>query len=205
MKKAIAVIIGTFNPVQKAHIHLGKKVLASFKNVQKVIYVPAGNNYKKKDLTDCEYRYNMLLKACSKIDRFEVSKIEMEQEVQLFTYQTLDIIKSKYPMFDIYLVVGADNYREFHTWKNYEYILQNNKLIVFTRDNDNLEDNCNEFLQKYDKKIFFVKTSKYLSVSSTKIRQCIRSGIDFKDYVPKEVYEYILKNNKYEKKESVLC
>ena len=205
MKKAIAVIIGTFNPVQKAHIHLGKKVLSNFKNVEKVIYIPVGNNYKKEGLTDCEYRYKMLQKVCNKIDKFEVSKIEIEHEKQLFTYQTLDIVKSNYPMYDIYLVIGADNYREFHTWKNYEYILQNYRLIVFSRANDNLKDNCNQFLKKYKKNIFFVKTSKYLSISSTKVRQCIKTGADFKEYVPKEVYEYILKNNKYQKKESVLC
>lgn len=205
MKNAIAVITGTFNPVQKAHIHLGKKVLAEFKNVEKVIYVPVGNSYKKNDLTDCEYRYKILKSVCEKLDKFEVSKIEMEQKSQLFTYQTLDILKEEYLNYDIYLVIGSDNYKEFHTWKNYQYILQNYKLIVFSRSNDIVLKDNNKLLQKYANNIFFVKTSKYLNVSSTKIRQCIRAGIDFKEYVPKEAYEYILQNNKYQKKERVIC
>ncbi|MCI8291785.1 MAG: adenylyltransferase/cytidyltransferase family protein, partial [Clostridia bacterium] len=39
MKDAIAVITGTFNPVHKAHINLGKQVLKKFPYIKKIIYV----------------------------------------------------------------------------------------------------------------------------------------------------------------------
>lgn len=59
MKSAVAVIVGSFNPVQKAHIYLGQNVLQQFPQIRKVIYVPVSNMYQKGELLDSEYRYRI--------------------------------------------------------------------------------------------------------------------------------------------------
>lgn len=208
MKTGIAVITGTFNPVHKAHINLGKQVLKKFPKIKKVIYVPVGDKYEKSDLICAEYRYNILEKVCEKIDRFEVSKIEIENTKQLYTYQTLDIISKEYGDSEIYLVIGSDNLKEFHTWKRYQYILNSYNLIVFSRNNDNLERivNDSKYLADYSEKIMFIKCNRYLNVSSTQIRNNIRCGIEFKHLVPKEAYKYIIKDNRYlSEKERKIC
>lgn len=208
LRDAVAVITGTFNPVHKAHINLGKQVLKKFPYIKKIIYVPVGDKYIKNDLSSAEYRYNMLKKVCENIEEFEVSRIEIENKKQLYTYQTLDIIKKEYEDSDIYLVIGSDNLKEFHTWKRYKYILENYNLIVFSRNNDCLEKivTYNKYLNNYISKILFVTCNKYLSISSTQIRKYIKSGIDFKKLVPKEVYDYIMNNNIYlNKKERKVC
>lgn len=201
MRKAIAVITGTFNPMQNAHVNLGEQVLNKYANVEKVIYVPVSNQYVKSDLQDSEYRFQILKAVCDARENFEVSRVEIDNKTQLFTYQTLDLIKDEYKEYDIYLVIGSDNLKSFHTWREYEYILENYKVIVFSRDEDNLEKIVAEskYLAKYANRILFVIANNFLNVSSTQVRNNIKAGKEFKHLVPKEVYEYILLNNKYEK------
>ena len=68
---------GCFNPPTIAHIELAKKALAEC-NLDKVIFVPIGDFYKKKELAPARDRYNMLKIACEDIDRIEVSDIELD-------------------------------------------------------------------------------------------------------------------------------
>lgn len=201
MKKAVAVITGTFNPVQNAHVNLGNQVLKRFENVEKVIYVPVGNHYIKKDLQDAEYRYKILKAVCDTRHGFEISRIEIESEKQLFSYQTLELISKEYEDYDIYLVIGSDNLKTFNTWKKYKYILENYKIIVFSRNDDDLEKIVIEsgYLSKYLNNILFVNSKEFLNISSTQVRNNIRAGKAFKHLLPKEAYEYIKLNNKYEK------
>lgn len=201
MKKAIAVITGSFNPIQNAHVNLGNQVLKKYPNVERVIYVPVSNKYAKDELQDSEYRYKILKSVCDAREKFEVSRIEIDNSTQLYTYQTLDLLKKEFEEYDIYLVIGSDNLKSFHTWKRYKYLLEKYKVIVFSRNDDNLEDivSKSEYLSKYSDRISFVVANDFLNVSSTQVRNNIKQGKEFKHLLPKEAYEYIMKNNKYEK------
>ena len=199
MNKAIAVITGSFNPIQNAHVNLGNQVLKKYPNIEKVIYVPVSNKYVKDELQDSEYRYQILKSVCDAREKFEVSRIEIDNSTQLYTYQTLDLLKKQYEEYDIYLVIGSDNLKSFHTWKRYEYILQNYKVVVFSRNDDNLEEIVSKsgYLAGYENKIFFIFANNFLNISSTQVRNNIKQGKEFKHLLPKEAYEYIIKNNKY--------
>ena len=56
----IGILGGSFNPPHKKHIEIAQKLID--KNyVNKVIIVPTGDNYDRKDnLVQFEHRYNML-------------------------------------------------------------------------------------------------------------------------------------------------
>ncbi len=50
---------GSFNPPTKAHLNIIKKLLDEFEEA-KVILLPVGNDYKKKELIDFKFRSDML-------------------------------------------------------------------------------------------------------------------------------------------------
>lgn len=56
---------GSFNPPTNAHITLAKSAI-KICNLEKVIFVPVGDFYEKKDLISGIHRYNMLKIACSR-------------------------------------------------------------------------------------------------------------------------------------------
>lgn len=152
-------------------------------------------------MQDAEYRYEILKIVCDITENFEVSRIEIDSDKQLFTFQTLDLLSKEYSDYDIYLVIGSDNLKSFYTWREYEYILQNYKVIVFFRNNDTLEEiiTKNKYLSKYRNNILFSVSNEFSNISSTQIRNNIKEGKEFKHLIPKEAYDYIILNNRYKK------
>ena len=198
-KKGIAIFGGSFNPPINSHIILAKEIIDKFNLIEKLIFVPVSTKYQKEDLIEDEHRYNMLKLICDKEDKLEVSDIELKEEKQLYTIQTLDIFKEKYEDYNIYFIMGTDNLKELETWRNPEKILSEYKIIVLERDNDNLSDilQKNSFLNKYKDSLIKVEGINKISLSSTMIREKIKNGEDVKQFIDEDVLEYIRENNLY--------
>ena len=77
----------------------------------------------------------MLKLVCDKNDRFEVSKIELEQERQLFTIETLRILQKQYLNYEIYFTMGSDNLKELETIDS--YLLDQNVYEIELKLEDN--------------------------------------------------------------------
>lgn len=103
-RRIIAVFGGSFNPPAISHINLAKQILANIDNVVKVMFVPVSTKYNKSGLTSDEVRFGMLQKICEKAEKLEVSRVELDSSRQLYTIETLEIIKKQNPNCDIYFV-----------------------------------------------------------------------------------------------------
>lgn len=199
-KKAIAIFGGSFNPPLNSHLELGKQILENLNYIEKIIYVPVSTKYNRKsNLIEDDHRYNMLKIMCKDEKKIEVSNLELKYKRQLYTIETLDIFKNKYPDNDIYFIMGTDNLKDLHTWKEPKRILKNYKIIVLEREEDKLEKiiENDELLKKNKTSIILVKNIKPIKISSTIVRQKIKNREDVKDFFKEEVLEYISKNELY--------
>jgi len=189
----IGVFPGSFNPPHNDHLKIAKE-LYTMKMVDKVIYVPTSNKYNKQDLIESYKRFDMLEILANKNPFIEVSDIEIKKETQNYTYETLDEIKRVYPQADIYLIVGMDNFNAISSWKNYDYIINNYKIICIDRGNQ-----MNDITSKVDSniKVTFVKCD-LKGLSSTEIRNKILLGEDVTDYLDYDIIKYIMKEQLYE-------
>lgn len=199
MSHDIVIITGSFNPPHICHFNLAFYILKHYTNIQKAIFIPVGNHYIKNDLQDAEYRFNMLKAYCGTDNRLSVSRIEIDNEEQLYTYQTLKILQSMYPNSKIHLVIGSDNLYQFDTWKKYEDILSKYHVIVFARDSNNLKDfvATNNNLSKYIDSFSYIRDESFYGVNSTVIRTLLKSKSDVKTLLPLEVHDFIMHDNRY--------
>lgn len=197
--KGIAIFGGSFNPPINSHITLAKEIMNKFNSIEKLIFVPVSTRYQKQDLAQDEHRYNMLKLICNKEEMLQVSDIELKQEKQLYTIQTLDIFKQKYKDYDIYFVMGTDNLKELETWKEAERLLNEYKIIVLERDNDNLLQMLqkNSFLNKYKDSLIKIEGINKIFLSSTMIREKIKNGEEVEQFIDEDVLEYIKENGLY--------
>jgi nicotinate-nucleotide adenylyltransferase len=124
----------------------------------------------------------------------EISDYEIKNTLT-YTYQTLDYFKEKYQNDEIYFICGSDNLNEITTWNNYHYILNNYKIIVVKRNNDNL----NNIFSKINNKNILIANIKLASISSTNIRKDINNkNYEYLlNYVDKSVLEYIKDKKMY--------
>lgn len=192
----IGIFGGCFNPPHKKHKAIATKLIEDGV-LDKVIYVPTGNKYNKKDLADFTDRYNMLIMMCCNNSSLEVSDYECKQTLT-YTYQTLDYFKSVYPNDELYFILGTDLFKEIESWRNYIYLLENYKFLILNRNDDDIS----ELVTKYDKYKNNI-ISKYLpkeNISSTIIRNCIKENSDtglLNEYLEEDILSYVRENNLY--------
>jgi nicotinate-nucleotide adenylyltransferase len=195
MKRGI--FVGSFNPPHNGHLSIAEELINK-KILDHVTFVPVGNNYHKKDLISASHRLNMLNILIKEEKYLDVSDIEIRSNTQNYTYQTLDEMKKLNPSDDIYLIIGSDNLKLLDKWMKYEYILDNYKVIVIKRDNDNLDALVNnEIIKNYKNNIISFPLIHTCNLSSTMIRDLINRNEKVYDYLNKFVYNYIKKYNLY--------
>lgn len=191
----IGILGGSFNPPHKMHFNMGLDLLE--KNyVDKIIYVPTGSKYKyKNNLVQDEHRFKMLELMIKNDDRFEVSDFELKDYV-VYTCDTLKHFQEKYPNDEIYFVCGADNLSYVDEWKNGIYLLSNYKFLVIKRYTDDIDEILKRF-SKYKENIIVTDVNPN-SLSSTEIRNKIKTGEGVLDYLDDDVYNYLYENKLYE-------
>lgn len=197
--KKIGIMLGVFNPPHNFHFTIATEILKNNKDIEKIIFVPTNNTYNKPDVIDSEHRFNMLKLICDKNANLEVSRFEIDSVKQPYSEDTLDYFAKKYPNYKITLIIGSDNIKTFNTWHNYSEILKKYSPIVFERDNDKIDNIISNYNFLIPYKAFIKSSNCFVSsdLSATKIRDLIKNNLDFSEYVPKEVEEYIIKNKLY--------
>ena len=107
---------------------------------------------------------------------------------------TLVHLEEKYPTHTFSLIMGEDNLKSLHKWKNYEVILQNHDIYVYPRissEAENLELKNHPKIHLIDAPI--------VEISSTFIRNNIKDGKNIQPLLPANVWEYIDHNIFYKK------
>lgn len=188
----IGIFGGSFNPPHKMHKNIGINLVLN-KYLDKVIYVPTGNNYNKSYLIDSKHRYNMLKLIINNYNDLELSDYEINNNLK-YTYQTLDYFKKNYKNDEIYFICGSDNLKEITTWRNFEYILDNYKIVVIKRNNDDI----NNILSNINSKNIIIADIELDSISSTYIRANIKNKEEISELIDESVLKYIERNNLYD-------
>lgn len=189
----IGIFGGSFNPPHKIHQKIANYLVKN-NYLDKVIFVPTGSNYEKPYLASEQDRYNMLKLMIGNVSYLDISTYEFGKLTH--TYQTLDHFKKHYKDDEIYFICGSDNLKEIKTWKRYQYILSNYKLLVIRRNGESITDILSE-LKSYRDNIIVIDDIKS-SLSSTSIRKRFKDDKKLvKDgNIDSKVFEYI-KNNLY--------
>lgn len=191
----IGIFGGSFNPPHKMHENI---VLSILKKgyVDKVICVPTGNYYKKPELIDIVYRINMLNMIFKSNKDITVSNISGNKDYE-YTYQVLDYYQKSYKEAKLYFICGSDNLKEFKSWKNYEYIFKNYRVLIINRNRDSKESLLKAF-SKYQNSIIFTDIGE-VGLSSSLIRSSIKKGNynTIESHLDKKVLDYIIENKLY--------
>jgi len=189
--KPVGMLGGTFDPIHIGHL-ITAQFLLELRNLEKIIFIPCYISPHKThgNYSLPEHRINMIRLALNGIDRFSFSNIEVQREGISYTYDTLLELKKDYA--DIELIIGYDNLSKFDTWKEPDKVIELAKLVVMNRKIYEPETKQD----KYSHAAIYVDTP-HIEVSSTVIRERIRSNLPVDFLVTEKVKEYIYSNKLY--------
>jgi nicotinate-nucleotide adenylyltransferase len=107
---------------------------------------------------------------------------------------TLAHLTEKYPQHDFSLIMGEDNLKSFHKWKNYKYILEHHDIYIYPRVSEEAEN-----MEFKDHPRLYIVAAPIVEISSTFIRESIKNKKDVRPLLPHNVWEYVVYNNFYKK------
>jgi nicotinate-nucleotide adenylyltransferase len=156
----------------------------------------------KSSLLDDHHRLAMLRLAVEDNPRLKDSNIEFGLDKPSYTVNTLAFLREKHPENEFALIMGEDNLRSFHKWKNHEIILANHQILVYPRIISDAE--------KEEQKASRIKTwlahpnvhlihAPAIQISATQIRNAIRDKKDVRYLLSEPVYKYCKEMHFYEK------
>jgi len=193
MKKT-GLYFGTFNPIHIGHLAIANHMV-EFSDLDEVWFVitPLSPFKKKQSLLDNHHRYQMVYEAVEDYPNLKPSKIEFDLPQPNYTVDTLAHLNEKYGNeYHFSLIMGGDNLKSFHKWKNFEVILEHHSIYVYPR----ISKGQTESMFVGHPKIHRVEAP-IMEISSTFIRENHRLGKNIRPLLPEKVWKYMDEMNFY--------
>ena len=189
----IGLYFGTFNPIHVGHLTIANH-LAEHSDLDQIWFVvtPLSPFKKKSSLLDNYHRLEMVFLATKDYIKLKPSDIEFGLKQPNYTIDTLTYLFEKHPNYEFALIMGEDNLKSFHKWKNYELILENHSIYVYPRLSEG------KIETQFDKhpKIHHIDAP-IMELSSTFIRNEIKEGKNVRPMLPENVWQFIDEMNFY--------
>ena len=195
----IAIMGGAFDPIHYGHLVTAQTVYENF-DVDRVVIMPLGDAPHKEMKGACaRERYEMVKRAVKDNPAFTVSAMEVERKGKTYTVDTISEIKKINPGLIIYFVMGADEIQSIDTWREPARLLGMCRIIAVTRPGFDVEKEMKAVentKKKYGCEIHFLEVPS-LDISSTDLRNRIKSGKAVKYLIPIEAEKYIDEHELY--------
>ena len=135
----------------------------------------------------------MVYEATKDYPKLHPSKIEFELPQPNYTVDTLVHLAEKHGKdYEFSLMMGEDNLKGLHKWKNYGAILEHHQIFVYPRISEGEVDHS----FKGHPKIIHIDAP-IIEISSTFIRKQHKAGKNIRPLLPENVWIYLDEMNFY--------
>ncbi len=192
-KNKVGLFFGSFNPVHNGHMIIANFML-EFSDLEQIFFVVSPQNpFKEKaSLLEDYHRLALVKEAIGDTDKYYACDIEFKMPKPSYTIDTLTYLKEKYPDKEFSLIMGSDNLKSFHKWKNASQIIDNYRLYVYPRpgfDEAEVKGNGN----------ITIVEAPLMEISSTFIRNAVKEKKDVRFFMPERAWNYLKEMHFYEK------
>ncbi len=177
---ALGLFGGTFDPIHWGHLLLAESARDAL-GLAQLQFVPARVPPHKQDrgITPTTHRLAMLELAIAGNPGFGLCRWELDQSGPSYTVDTLRHMTAE-GWGPIYLLIGGDSLAQLPTWREPEVIRQLATLVVFDRPG-----------WQPDVDGVLTLALPQIDVSSTAVRERLKTGRTIRYWVPETVRQYI--------------
>lgn len=195
--KKVGLFFGSFNPIHIGHLVIASHIAES-ELVDEVWFVVSPQNpfKEKKSLIEDYHRLALVNEAIEDEDRLKSCDIEFTMPKPSYTSNTLAYLMDKYPKNEFSLIMGEDNIKSFHKWKNYETILNNHSIVVYPRlgVSDHLQ--ADKSILSHTN-VHLLEDIPIMKISASYIRKRIKEGKSVRYLLTEKVAKYVDEMNFY--------
>jgi nicotinate-nucleotide adenylyltransferase len=207
----LGILGGTFNPPHMGHLRLAEEAACTHELFE-VIFIPCFLPPHKdtKFLASAQDRLEMTRLACQGNSSFRVSDIEISFNGPSYTCNTLKYLRET-TRCQVFFIIGTDSLSDISSWRDYEKLFELCSFIVVSRPGMTFSSAWlnvphslrNKFRLQGDRFIhssghFLIRSPiRGLDISSTRIRDLVKSGHSIRYLVPESVRNFIAKRDLY--------
>lgn len=185
--KRVGLFGGTFDPPHIGHLQIAEAVLACLQ-LDEIWFIPTYHPPHKDDAeTDSFHRLQMVKLMIEHEEKFMINTIELDRKGKSYTIDTVSQLEQEYPKTKFYFIIGGDQVTYLKHWKQIDQLIEKVQFVGVERPGVNWEEV--PYVEKLSIPI--------MDVSSTEIREQIKAGMPFKQYVHEKVYAYIKEHELY--------
>ncbi|MER2493248.1 nicotinate-nucleotide adenylyltransferase [Catenovulum sediminis] len=202
---------GTFNPIHNGHLQCAFEIAEQISATQIYLlpnYIPP---HKATPNESAQQRAELCRATLSIDSRLKLDTRELEKTSPSYTIETLKQLRSEFPQHAIAFMIGMDSLQTLDTWSHWQSLTDYCHLVVARRGGYNsvLNPQINEYLQQHQTLnqqdltakrhgyIYLADTS-MLQISSSKIRERYKKGLNCACLLPTAVNDYIMKHSLYQ-------
>ena len=200
-KSRVGLMGGTFDPIHFGHLVAAEEARVAF-GLTRVIFVPSGHppHKRNQDISSGHDRYLMTFMATLNNPAFEACDFEVGRDELSFAIDTVRYFSETFgDDTELFFITGADACLEILGWKDSYDVLSMCSFIAATRPGISRSHMEDEIERLYPDHIgcFNVLEVPALAISSTDIRERVRSRRSIRYLVPDPVGDYIEKSGMY--------
>jgi nicotinate-nucleotide adenylyltransferase len=184
---------GTFDPIHLGHLIAASEVRHSFE-LDRIMFVPTGQPWQKDSFSDPEDRYQMTVLGAADNPCFAVSRMEIDRLGPTFTVDTLRALRDFHGAeTTLYFILGGDAALKLDTWHRVEGMEELAEIVAVTRPGFDIS--------RLDLKPgwprLHMQPMPQIDISSSDIRERVRTGRPIDYLVPQSVERYIAERGLY--------
>lgn len=207
--KIVGIFGGTFDPIHQGHLK-SLALLGEHIAFDKVHWVLSARPPHKETVSSAiKDRFAMLELALQTEPNYIADDREVQRDKPSYTYETLMTFKQQYVNDSLYLILGADNLTNLHSWYRYQDLLSFANMVFISRPGystdlpDYLRDKhvaLQDLNQHNSGKIAVFEDASY-PISATEIREQISAHNSLEivaKKLPELVSQYIQQHQLYQ-------
>ena len=202
----IGILGGTFDPIHNGHIHIATEVQARL-GLALLKFMPCALPvHRNLPQVSAQHRCAMIGLAIAEQSSFALSSLELDRDGPSYSIDSLHQLRVEGDS-PLVLVLGADAFNDFDSWKQPHEIMRLANIVVCCRPGFQLEqanfdeyrvDAVRQFSSRTSGAILTLEVDA-IDCSSSAVRASLNSGTTPRQYLHPAVADYIDKHNLYRK------
>lgn len=201
----LVLLGGTFDPVHLGHVHAGVYASKTLEEPTTLLVAPTPRLRIPPEASFVN-RWAMVQLACAEHPEILPSDLETTLPAPTETIRTLSLLHEKHNQ--LVYVMGTDSLNQINTWSDSERFHLFMSIFLLQRPGITLNQapKSFQFTSKVDQLtkengLIYLTDFEMLDISASEIRLAAQENRDFAHLVPPTVYEYIITNNLYQKRD----
>lgn len=201
----LVLLGGTFDPVHLGHIRAGVYASNTFEEPTTLLVAPTPR-LRNQPEASFVHRWEMVQLACAGYPELLPSDIESTLPSPTETIRTLALLHEKHrPM--VY-VMGTDSLNQLSAWSDSARLHLYTSIFLLQRPAISRKVTPQSFRitnsvgqLKTENGLIYFADYEMLDISASKVRLAVQENREFAHLVPPNVYEYIITNHLYQKRD----